>query len=65
MLGLAEQLQPQGLVLALASALVIGRLLHGLYFTYHGMPWQMRMYGMLLTLIAQIGAILAVATGLV
>lgn len=53
------ELQGAGFTALMGLALVftLGRLLHGVFFAVHGMPWQLRFYGMLLTLIAQGGLI--------
>ena len=37
----------------IAIVLIIGRIMHGLYFTVHGLHWRWRFYGMSLTLAAQ------------
>ena len=54
LMGLAE-IQGGNFMLLLLSAVLLcfGRLLHGIYFAVHGTHWRLRMYGMLLTLIAQ------------
>lgn len=58
MLGLCELQGGPGVVLAiLAVMFTIGRVMHGLYFAQHGMPWHLRFYGMLMTLSAQIGLV--------
>ncbi len=64
MLGLAELLQPAIIVMAIAAVLIVGRVMHGVYFAIHGTNFRFRFYGMLLTLIAQTMAIIAVAVGL-
>ncbi len=43
----------------LAAALTTGRVMHALYFGIHGTNWRLRFYGMLLTLFAQAGLLLA------
>ncbi|PUB18646.1 MAPEG family protein [Yoonia sediminilitoris] len=43
----------------LAAIFVAGRALHGVYFGRHGTPWQFRFYGMMLTMLAQAGLVLA------
>ena len=65
LLGLAESLMPGGIVAILAVILVVGRVSHGLYFSYHGLPHQMRLVGMLCTQVAFVGLLLAVVAGLV
>lgn len=58
LLGLNEATGPGWAALGLAVLLVGGRLCHGLYFGIHGLPHQMRVLGMLATLLAQgLGAI--------
>ena len=64
MLGLAELLQPSIVIIVIAAVLIVGRVMHGFYFTIHGTNHRFRFYGMLLTLIAQTMAIIAVAVGL-
>lgn len=64
MLGLAEYLLPGVMPIGIAVVLIVGRVLHGVYFTVHGTNFRLRYYGMLLTLIAQTIAILTVAAGL-
>ena len=44
---------PTGVVLSLAGLLIAGRLVHGAYFSWAGMPFQMRTLGMGFTLLAQ------------
>lgn len=64
MLGMAEWMLPGTVPLVIAVILVVGRIMHGLYFAYHGLNFRLRFYGMLLTLIAQAAAIAAVVAGL-
>lgn len=60
LLALAEVQGGHPVVLAaLALTLTVGRCLHAIYFGIHGMPWRLRFYGMILTIIAQAGLILA------
>ena len=47
-----------GLLVLLAHILTVGRLAHGVYFARHGTPWQFRLYGMFLTLVAQVSLLL-------
>lgn len=64
LLGLAEWQLPGMVPLSIAVILIVGRVLHGLYFAYHGLNFRLRVYGMGLTLVAQTLAILAAAAGL-
>jgi len=58
LMGLAELQGGGTLLLLLAAALlVIGRILHAIYFAIHGTHWRLRFYGMWMTLAAQ-GALL-------
>jgi uncharacterized membrane protein YecN with MAPEG domain len=60
-LALAElQGGHSAVLITLAFALTIGRASHAIYFGVHGTHWRLRVYGMLLTLIAQTGLILTV-----
>ncbi len=55
LMGLAELQGGHTLLLILsAAALIIGRTLHGIYFAHDGTHWRLRLFGMMLTLIAQI-----------
>jgi uncharacterized membrane protein YecN with MAPEG domain len=64
-MGLAEVQGGNTALLTLSAAsLIVGRALHGLYFARHGLPWQMRMAGMALTLLAQIGLLIVLALAL-
>ena len=65
LLGLAEYLLPGLMPMIIAVLLVTGRAMHAVYFTIHGTNFRLRFYGMLLTLVAQTLAILAVAIGLI
>ena len=47
------------LLTVLALTLITGRLMHGVYFAVDGTSWRLRFWGMLLTLLAQGGLILA------
>ena len=59
MLGLCElQGASFGLLAMLATIFVVGRVMHAVYFAVHGTPWPLRLYGMLLTLVAQTGLII-------
>lgn len=55
MMGLVEfGGSPSGWLWAMALVLVAGRVIHGTYFSFHGLlPWQFRTIGMALTLTAQ------------
>jgi len=64
LLGLAEYLLPGLMPMIIAVLLIVGRVMHGVYFTIHGTNFRLRYYGMLLTLIAQSLAIITVAAGL-
>jgi len=60
LMGLAEVQGGSPFLLALcAVALIIGRIAHGIYFAHDGMHWRLRMVGMALTLLAQIGLLIA------
>ena len=59
-MGLAElQGGNSGLLGLGAAALIIGRLLHGIYFAHDGTHWRLRFFGMMLTLTAQILLLIA------
>jgi uncharacterized membrane protein YecN with MAPEG domain len=65
-MGLAEaQDGPVPLLILGAVALTVGRALHGIYFAHHGTPWQLRMAGMSLTLLAQIVLLVTLLIALV
>ena len=60
LMGLAEmQGAPAVLLILMALTLLLGRIMHGYYFAVDGVTWRLRFWGMLLTLIAQGGLILA------
>jgi hypothetical protein len=42
-----------------AIVLIVGRIMHAVYFAVHGTHWRLRAYGMLLTMIAQ-GALVVI-----
>lgn len=66
LIGLIEaQSEPGWLLLPLVVLFTLGRLMHAIYFGVHGTAWQLRFYGMFLTLIAQGGLILALLIKLV
>lgn len=55
LLALCElQAGPAVLLAALALTFAVGRIMHAIYFGVHGTPWQLRVYGMLLTLTGQV-----------
>ena len=65
MIGLNEWIWGSTLWVAIpALLLVCGRISHGTYFTQHGLSHQLRVYGMLATLIAQAMSIALLALGL-
>lgn len=66
LMGLAE-LQGGNTVLLTVCAIILitGRVLHGAYFAFHGLHWRFRVFGMMLTLIAQIGLIAELAIALI
>ncbi|MEO1561915.1 MAG: MAPEG family protein [Pseudomonadota bacterium] len=64
-LGLAEWVASGWWIIVIAIGFVTGRVMHGLYFAYHGFPHQFRVFGMLLTLVFQIAAIATLLIGLV
>lgn len=64
-LGFVEYLQGGTYALIVAILLIIGRILHACYFNFHGLNWRFRVYGMLLTLIAQIAGVLALLRALI
>lgn len=64
LMGLNEALGPGWVVGVMAGLLIVGRYVHGAYFAFHGLPWQMRMTGMVMTLSAQIIGVAALAVAL-
>lgn len=53
-MGLSEAQSATMPVLALAAiVLIVGRIMHAIYFAIHGTHWRLRFYGMWLTIIAQ------------
>ena len=64
LLALNEWLNPAWFVLLIAALFVIGRISHGLYFAYHGLPHQMRVLGMMATLTAQGLLVIGLVAGL-
>ncbi len=65
LLGLTEYVIPGLVPLVIAVVLIVGRVMHGIYFTIHGTNFRLRFYGMLFTLIAQSIAIVALTIGLI
>ncbi len=65
LLGLTEYVMPGLVPLVIAVVLIVGRVMHGIYFTIHGTNFRLRFYGMLFTLIAQSMAIVALTIGLI
>ncbi|GLQ34542.1 hypothetical protein GCM10007939_08250 [Amylibacter marinus] len=63
LLGLLELQSPpyKGLLCLVASLMVLGRILHGVYFLDIGAHFRYRQFGMLMTLLAYLAAILALA----
>lgn len=62
LMGLAEAQGGHSVFLGLlALILIVGRCLHAAYFAIDGLTWRLRFYGMLMTLIAQAGLIIALA----
>lgn len=64
LIGLTEMLVAAWVPGVLATLLVVGRVMHGAYFGWHGLPHVLRVGGMALTLLAQLGGIIAVLAGL-
>jgi len=65
LLGLVEYLQGSTYALIIAIVLIAGRLMHATYFSFDGTHWRFRLYGMGLTYIAQLLALLALLRALV
>ena len=64
-MALAElQGAPAALLIGAALVLVAGRSLHALYFARHGTHWKARVWGMWLTVTAQLLLIIALLTAL-
>lgn len=62
LMGLAEVQGGNPVLLTItAVVLLTGRVMHAVYFAIHGSHWRLRMYGMLLTFIAQIALIAVLA----
>lgn len=63
MIGLIEfQCGSIGVLWFFAAIFAIGRILHAVYFGIHGTPWQLRFYGMIMTMLAQGAFILLLLT---
>jgi len=65
LLGLVEYLEGGTYALIIAVILVAGRLMHATYFSFDGTHWRFRFYGMMLTYIAYVLALLALLRALV
>lgn len=65
LLGFTEYLMPGIIPLVIAVILIVGRVMHGIYFSIHGTNFRLRFYGMLFTLLAQSLAIAALVIGLI
>ncbi|PCH96357.1 MAG: glutathione S-transferase [Rhodobacteraceae bacterium] len=65
LLGFVEYLQAPSYALIIATVLIVGRFMHAAYFSFHGTHWRFRYYGMLLTIIAQGLALIALLYALV
>ena len=59
LLGFVEYLQGSTYALIIATILITGRILHAIYFSFDGINWRFRFFGMLMTLISQALALLA------
>lgn len=64
LLGFVEYLQGSTYALIIAAILIAGRLMHAAYFSFDGTNWRFRFYGMLLTYIAYLFALLALLRAL-
>jgi len=65
LMGLAELQGASATVLGVIAVVLIGgRVLHALYFGRHGTHWRFRFFGMVMTLLAQIGLLLTLAVTL-
>ncbi|MBL4749360.1 MAG: MAPEG family protein [Amylibacter sp.] len=65
LLGFVEYLQGSTYALIIAAILIAGRLMHATYFSFDGTNWRFRFYGMLLTYVAYLFALLALLRALV
>jgi uncharacterized protein len=64
LLGFVEYLQGPTYALVIAAVLVTGRFMHAAYFSFDGTHWRFRFFGMILTMIAQVMALLALLRAL-
>lgn len=64
-LALSEWVLPGWWTIIIAAMLVAGRVMHGIYFGRPGAPHQLRQFGMVLTLLAQMGSIATLLIGLI
>ena len=64
LIGLNEALNSTHTAATIAVILILGRFMHGIYFTLPGIHHRYRVLGMFLTLIAQILSLLGLALGL-
>lgn len=64
MLGFVEYLQGSTYAAIIATILIIGRILHAIYFSFDGIHWRFRFFGMLMTVISQALALLALLRAL-
>ncbi len=65
LLGFVEYLDGATYALIIATVLIAGRLMHATYFSFDGTHWRFRFYGMMLTYLAYILALLALLRALV
>ena len=63
-LGFVEYLQGSTYAMIIAALLVIGRLMHAAYFSFHGTHWRYRQIGMSLSVLASILGLLALLRAL-
>ncbi len=64
LLGFVEYLQGGTYALIIATVLITGRILHAINFSFDGMNWRFRVLGMLMTIISQAMALLALLRAL-
>lgn len=64
LLALVEYYWPAGAALPIAICLLIGRLLHAYYFSFSDIHFHYRFWGMFLTIMAQILALMALGGAL-
>lgn len=65
LLGLVEFLLGQTQALTIAVILILGRFMHAAYFSFDGVHWRFRFFGMILTVLAQIMALLGLLSMLI